>query len=432
MIKENLKIYSAILLLLGIVFRVYISFQNAGFWSDELTSIYFSKIPFLDALARDNAGPLFQLILRCWMFVFGDSEYSIKALPLGISIISLIIVKRKFSNSVLALMALNPFSIMAATQIKSTSLFELVVIIFIYVNYFEFIKSELVFSKIIKLFLFLILLALTNYASLIFVMVVLLLLAVKSLKNNNFYLNLILYIIFVLVAVFVKEQVLSFTHLSFLRGFSLDSFFTLEKLLNIRNEPDLYFVITSFFLSALVFSFNKKLYSISSLALILGTFYIALSQVLGLNLMLVRYMTPFIVISILSVESVVKANTVGKKNKLVLKIAIILITILNVLQINIVTSGSWKQAAAELCLESEKIKVWGHDGHKYYFPENCAEVSSSIELIENFCGKLIVSQLFVQQVINNNSAYGATDVIKVFGANSIEPVFLLNRNCIIR
>ena len=430
--KINFKSLPLILLAVGIAIRVFISFNNSGFWSDELASIHFSKISVLDAITRDNGGPLFQMILRAWMSLFGESEHSIKALPLTISIVSLVIVSRRFSKIVLALMVFNPFSIIAATQIKSTALFELATVVFVYANYFELFKSELFFPKLKKLILFLILLVLTNYISLLLVMVILFLLLFKTIKHKSFYYNLILYFIFMAIALFVKEEVLSFMNLSFLRGFSMDTLLSANRFLNLKNDIDFYCFLSSFILAGLVFLMNKRLYSLSFVTLILVLMYLVFSQLLGLNLLITRYMTPLSVLSVLSIESLFTSSTTQAKKRFVLSFIGLLLIGFNYFHINRITSNSWKLAANELCSQSEKITVWGHDGLKYYFSDSCAKVTSSLTQIEKFCGQLVVSQIFKRHFTNNNSAYGEVEQIKVFGANSTEPVFLLNRSCVLR
>ncbi|TAJ19222.1 MAG: hypothetical protein EPO68_06635, partial [Planctomycetota bacterium] len=123
----------AALVVLGCVLRL-TSLGVHSLWYDEIASLYISTAPDLvEALAGDRHPPLFFWLLRHWMEWVGASEAALRALPALASCASLVVFAIVCLRScaaplallATALLALSPFSLWYAQELRAYSLLEL-------------------------------------------------------------------------------------------------------------------------------------------------------------------------------------------------------------------------------------------------------------------------------------------------------------------
>jgi mannosyltransferase len=118
------------LLLLALILRAW---PRSALWFDEAQSVAFAResygsIPH--ALRQDGAPPLYYLLLKAWMSMFGDGTNAVRSLSVVLSMAALItvtLVARSLWNSmaalaVLVLVATNPFAVRYASETRMYSL----------------------------------------------------------------------------------------------------------------------------------------------------------------------------------------------------------------------------------------------------------------------------------------------------------------------
>jgi 4-amino-4-deoxy-L-arabinose transferase-like glycosyltransferase len=123
----------AALVTLGCALRL-ASLGVHSLWFDELASLYLANSPDLvEALSGDRNPPLFYWLLRHWMGVAGTSEAALRALPALASCASLVVFAivcvracaAPLALLATALLALSPFSLWFAQELRGYSLLEL-------------------------------------------------------------------------------------------------------------------------------------------------------------------------------------------------------------------------------------------------------------------------------------------------------------------
>jgi len=119
--NHEVQIRSSLIFLLSFAFFL-IGIEFESYWIDEMVSLYFAKNLSLNVMTWDNHPPLYILILRIWIELFGLSELGTRSLSsLIMSLIATLLfysirLKGKILNSYLAvvLFCLNPVTIRLA------------------------------------------------------------------------------------------------------------------------------------------------------------------------------------------------------------------------------------------------------------------------------------------------------------------------------
>ncbi|GAF92298.1 unnamed protein product, partial [marine sediment metagenome] len=136
--KKNLRFIKTnadllIVLIIGLTLRLKIILRD-DLWYDEAFTGLLMRIPkdkFLEIIKNDPHPPLYMLINKLWILVFGVSDFSLRFLPLKFGILTIIIVylltKKLFQKetAVVAafLAAINPFLIGYSIEARSYSFF---------------------------------------------------------------------------------------------------------------------------------------------------------------------------------------------------------------------------------------------------------------------------------------------------------------------
>jgi 4-amino-4-deoxy-L-arabinose transferase-like glycosyltransferase len=119
--------------LVGCVLRIS-SLDLHSLWFDEAASVYVARSEDLsEALAGDRHPPLFYWLLRHWMRIVGDGEAALRSLPALASCASLVLCailclwrcSPRHAWFACALLALSPFSLWYAQELRAYSFLEL-------------------------------------------------------------------------------------------------------------------------------------------------------------------------------------------------------------------------------------------------------------------------------------------------------------------
>ncbi len=88
------NLFFFIILIVAIVLRILFLDKPSGLWYDELIMYNHACLPSLDiikyVLNNDMHFPLYQMILRCWMLLFGNSDFNLRFLSLLFGLFSCI------------------------------------------------------------------------------------------------------------------------------------------------------------------------------------------------------------------------------------------------------------------------------------------------------------------------------------------------------
>ncbi len=106
-----------VFLLLGLLLCLNNTWQGYSFWIDELFSVTTAQLPFSEqwrAMLNDVHPPLYQLILRYWILLMGNSEPAVRLLSLLLTLASLVRIMQWSKK-------LNPWAHWAAVAIFATS-----------------------------------------------------------------------------------------------------------------------------------------------------------------------------------------------------------------------------------------------------------------------------------------------------------------------
>jgi len=411
--------------------------NNSGFWSDELTTLYFSKIPLAEALLKDNSAPAFGVILRFWQWIFGESEMALKLLPLLISFSTLIIAAVYGHPLLVFLLAFNPISILDATQLKSTALFEMFALIY-GLSISRFCYRDNGRSDGSKVAIYLALSSLfvgVHYLAIISIEAFGILLFFKHLKNRNIFASMFVLIAPLAIGFGLVDYLINFDHLGYLRNKNLSILFERDELIEFLTSGAGFCLLIPL-LSGLIGIFSKKLrqsfeYKSFLLAMVL---YVLLSEFLKYSLFTSRYLTPLFVFFAVSVAAISKYRFTTSRTILNVACSILVVIFLwhgyrtGMLSIS---SESWKQAAKELCVgpKHEALTVWGAKGLRYYFPDSCARIRYIDSDLSTFCGEILIPSQYTSEFIAYFNKYGPIERVKEFGNLSIEPLSLLRKNC---
>ena len=121
-----------ILLPVAFYLRLY-GLSSKGLWADEAYSVYVAHLPFIELIKKlsfDSSAPFYYLCLRFWINLFGFSEFSIRALSMFfsmVSVISLYVLTKKYFSKQTAfiatcLISVSPIHIYYAQEARNYSL----------------------------------------------------------------------------------------------------------------------------------------------------------------------------------------------------------------------------------------------------------------------------------------------------------------------
>lgn len=431
---KRFTFFSLMVFWAGVVIRVIAASQSVGFWSDELTAIYFSKIPLSDAILRDNSGPAFQILLRIWISVFGNSEMAIKLLPCMLSCGSLVLLYFMNLPLVLLGLAVSPFSVAACTQVKSTSLFELISLGYILFFIRNFLETDKPSPKSWIYFILLsFLYSSVHYLSTIVIFVFTAYYCFKQLKGIFRILALAASTVVLFLIGDNSYWIINYSHLGFLKEKNLGSYWQRGQLfsyLQSTESTNILFLVAGFFIGL----FFKKVRRNSTFQIFSATLfvYIFLSEWLAYSIFEPRYLTPVTLLLVITVfTSMPKMQTYfGLSWPLGFASVLFFLTARSVL-LKTSSADSWKFAANELCQERaiRPLAVWGTSGLRYYFPDSCAEVRYFEDDMSSFCGYVLIPTQYVVEFASVFEKFGHVHTVKKFGPKTIEPLTLLRKPC---
>jgi uncharacterized membrane protein len=123
--------------LTGLILRWW---PRGALWLDEAQSVAFASLPLNEipgALREDGAPPLYYVVLHVWMWLFGDSDFAVRALSALFSTATVIVVavfaRRRWGPAIAVaatvLLATSPFAIRYAAHARMYSLVMLEVVV---------------------------------------------------------------------------------------------------------------------------------------------------------------------------------------------------------------------------------------------------------------------------------------------------------------
>ena len=129
--KNNYPII--LVLFVATILRLSLLFVRGTFWFDEMFSVHFSTLPWAESIKYwiiETNPFLYNLILRCYIFLFGDSELTIRLLSLFFALATIILIYligqklfSRFTATVASLIiALSGVHIFLSTEARSYSL----------------------------------------------------------------------------------------------------------------------------------------------------------------------------------------------------------------------------------------------------------------------------------------------------------------------
>lgn len=128
--KQNLKIFVYFVFLIGVLCRFISWMSPQPFWSDEMATLFFARLPIHEAITRDHHF-FYSQLLRLWDFISPESERGLRSLSLLISLATFTYAHWRWRNIWLTLLlAVNPASIYFASELKSSALFEFSALLF--------------------------------------------------------------------------------------------------------------------------------------------------------------------------------------------------------------------------------------------------------------------------------------------------------------
>lgn len=222
---------------------------NQSLWLDEATTALVVRMPIMDIftkfLPNDFHPPLYYLIIKYWVYVFGSSEISLRIPSVIFGVLTIFIIYKISKNYIAPLLvATSGLLIYYSQEARMYSLVALLVILALYL----FINKKWIWFSII-----LCLLGMTDYVSLFILPVFF----VFGYKNKKFWLSLL--------PLFGMFLVWSPIFISQLDGGMLIFGSSWWKILGVLNIKNLALIPTKFILGRISFE-NKYLYS-----LIIGT-----------------------------------------------------------------------------------------------------------------------------------------------------------------
>ena len=435
-ISNVAKIATGTVLLVGLLLRLYVAFRNNGFWSDDLATIYFSKIPFMESITRNNSAPAFELLLRCWMFIFGDKEIVIKSLPVLISSFSLFVAFFTGSPLFLLLLALNPFSILAASQVKSTALFEFATLVYI-IALFRYCFSDKPQSSLVRALCFLLFSSIfcsVHYLALVVIESFGILLVFRYFKDRAQALGFVLLALPILAGVGLLEAVINFDHLGYLRNRNLFGLFQKDQLWEFLRGVDGLSLLAPIFYGIFFGLLSKTVrQQIAFRGFLLAiAIFVLISEMMSYSVLIWRYLIPLNVLFAAAISYSLPTDSGVKKLKVVAALFSIFLFVnfvdMGRLSLN---SESWKLAAQELCSQQHRLPltVWGTGGLAYYFTPECADIRYIETDLSNYCGDILLPSQYVKEFSASFDLNGPIEKVKEFGGLSTEPVSLLRKKC---
>lgn len=133
-----------VLIIISLYLRL-INITSEQLWNDEAISIYYANFSFenfWDVIIKDIHPPLYYIILRNWIFLFGDSVLSCRLLSVIFSILTQPVLyllgksikDEKFGIILCFFYSISPFSIYYANEVRSYSLLLLIFTISLYLS----------------------------------------------------------------------------------------------------------------------------------------------------------------------------------------------------------------------------------------------------------------------------------------------------------
>ena len=194
-IEKNMKhnLFFGFLILMGTLVGVLFYFlPMSPLWLDEAQSAAISGESFsdlFDALRHDGHPPLYYFILGAWVDLFGDTSFALRALSGFFGVLSIFLtwsvsrlhMDRRASLISVVLMAISPFAIRYATEVRMYSM--LIVLILLMYLVFYWTNSKPSWKRYSCLSLLVTFLLFTHYWSLFFVSIIFLSFLLKMRKS---------------------------------------------------------------------------------------------------------------------------------------------------------------------------------------------------------------------------------------------------------
>lgn len=426
---------------IGTLLRLVAAIWPHPYRHDELASVFFAQLPFLESITRDNIPPLFPLLAHLWaMIVPVENEQLVRLLPLSFSLLTLLYsVKRWKDPAILVWLALSPFSINFAMEFRAYSLLELATVLFIGES---FRHGSVAQSRISPRLTFIaIFMILSHWLSFITLAGYLLMRALQVKNRRQQAYTLIGLIVLCIVGLFAES--------AFVRGPPLQwmgvsqhvgrPFFFSEPYYTLGHYSRVW-AIGGLLLVALSFRIQQaKPYVVFFFCSLLITYTVELyfGRSLGYRRFLITLMIlQCITAGIASSEVLRSCGLFNKESKRLqaakLPLAAILIygflICTKKISEDIVTpTTGWKSAAITLCPAESSVTglhIWGHPSLQFYFPASCAKTSAELSEGDWLVSKTIWSE-FERQ---SNRLYG--DLVFLtrraeFGTKSRDPIILV-------
>lgn len=415
----NSKMASRIILFGAIFLRVYLSYHKSGFWSDELSTYMYSAEPLSKTFAFDNSLPLFQFLLRGWIYLFGDGFSVLKLFPLLISCLTVVLVCESFSWLTLLILAINPASLEFAAQLKDSALFEFS--IFLILAYLNRLDTRPLTSKrifvLISLFIFAVW---AHFLAVIFVFAVSGWLIFKKTDNSRQRDILIAFMILLFLFSWkVFSELLYLRTLGWMKSSHFE--FSSDYLFNIIMSKAVFALLGAALLS-LPFVYSLRQAALLWLVFLGYVFAIVLS---GKLLTHFRFITPLIALLIMLPELLFQKLSGWAKYFLLIFLGVYIV--FAYVEFLPAKQGSWAEAAAELCDGSgTPLTVWGNAGLRYYFPEDCAQLGQWRTFDKRNARRVLIRQQYLEAFQRQVMETEKAKVVKTYGKFEDDGLVLLD------
>ena len=440
--SKNFKILSVVasgfwLFLLGLTLRFVSLFSWQGLTLDEMVSVHFAQIPLAQSFFRDNSAPLFSFLLRNWLQALPQDEMSVRVLPFIISAIALFYVFKRFKDFwVRTLFVISPASISLAGEVKNSSLFYLMSVLFI--GEILILVPKLKIQKKIPVNDWIwpgmaaIGLVASHYLGLLLLLSAVIFVGVNQeieLKFRKIAWSLALVVAVVMIGI----------NYYWLHSPALIWMQEIHK-----NNYSLIFLLPLYVLgsysrswAAVIFCFilgdcKKKKSSTALWFMILIALYFLVEMWTDRSLGFRRFLIPLDILSTLVVAGYYAQIRGSRKWLTLILVGGLLLQSKKIVEDFFELRSGWKEAASAFCgqnLTGPKY-VYAHEALKYYFSENCAHITSQCQ--DDLANQTIwlVQKQTEQQFLttmNQCKPLASLQIQQVIVEKSYEPILVYER-----